>query len=48
MNDKAFVDLFNFAFWPVLSAVIVLALTGNLGLSIALLMALGVANWQIS
>ena len=46
MNDTV-VELFDFAFLPIISAAIVLALTGNFGLSAALLFAVGVANWQI-
>lgn len=41
MNDKIIAELFDFAFWPIFSAAIVLALTGYLGLSIVLLVALG-------
>ena len=42
MNNEAVRDLIDLAFWPILSATIVLVLTGNLGLSAALFTAFGV------
>ena len=47
MNDEAVEEFFDLVTWPIFSAVIVLALTGNFGLSAALLMAFGVLGYLI-
>lgn len=47
MDDKSVVDIFNFAFWPIFYSAIILALTGNFGLSIAAFVFIAVAGWQV-